>query len=177
MFLYYGFARYLPGSYNPYVGKLAKKIRFICCRHLFNKCGKNVNVEHDAEFRSGRGVEIGDNSQIGVRCEVDVVRIGRYVIMGPDTIIISQNHRHDNKEVPIALQGDEPVEPVVISDDVWIGTRVIILPDRRIGRGAIIGAGAVVTRDVPAFTIVGGNPAVVLKYRKYALSIETTTND
>jgi len=176
MFLYYGFACHLPSSYMPYGGKIAKKIRFICCRHLFDKCGKNVNIDRGVEFGSGRGIEIGDDTGIGMRCKIQIgtVKIGRYVMMSPDVIILTQNHRHDNTEIPMALQGNEPVEPVIISDDVWIGTRVIILPGRRIGRGAIVGAGAIVTRDVPDFAIVGGNPAVVIKFRKH---IKTMTND
>ena len=58
-----------------------------------------------------------------------------------------------------------PKEPVYIGDDVWIGARVIILPGRKIGEGVIIGAGAVVTKDVPDYAVVGGNPAKVIKFR------------
>ena len=54
---------------------------------------------------------------------------------------------------------------VIIEDDVWIGTRAIILPGTRIGKGSIIGAGSVVTKDVPQYSIVGGNPARILKTR------------
>ncbi len=63
------------------------------------------------------------------------------------------------------VQGVKSCEPVIIGDDVWIGTRVIILPGKKIGTGAILGAGAVITKDVPDYAIVGGNPAKIIKYR------------
>ena len=63
-------------------------------------------------------------------------------------------------------QGFENTKPVVIEDDVWIGGRVIILPGVHVGTGCVIGAGAVVTRDTPPYTIVAGNPAKIKKYRK-----------
>jgi acetyltransferase-like isoleucine patch superfamily enzyme len=63
-------------------------------------------------------------------------------------------------------QGFLPDLPVVIEDDVWVGANVTILPGRRIGQGSIVGAGSVVTRDVPAYAIVGGNPAVVVGSRR-----------
>ena len=59
----------------------------------------------------------------------------------------------------------QKIKPVIIGDDVWIGGRVIILPGVTIGNGAIVGAGAVVTRDVPEYAIVGGVPAKVIKMR------------
>lgn len=63
-------------------------------------------------------------------------------------------------------QGATLVERVVIQDDVWIGARVIILPGVTVGRGSILAAGVVVTKDVPCFAVVGGVPAQVIKYRQ-----------
>ena len=63
------------------------------------------------------------------------------------------------------LQGFKEIQGVTIEDDVWIGRRVIILPGVRVGRGSVLAAGAVVTKDVPDFTIVAGNPAKVVKSR------------
>jgi len=87
-------------------------------------------------------------------------------MMGPEVIILGQNHRFDDCEIPMRLQGYDKVPPVRIEDDVWIGTRVIILPGVKIEKGAIIGAGAVVTKDVPPFAICIGNPSRVIKIRK-----------
>ena len=65
----------------------------------------------------------------------------------------------------MCAQGFEEERPVVISNDVWIGGHVIILPCLHIGHGAIVGAGAVVTKDFPEYVIIGENPAKILKYR------------
>lgn len=94
-----------------------------------------------------------------------MVTIGKNVMMGPNVAIITENHRFDRMDVPIREQGYYDRKPVVINDDVWIGMRVIILPGVTVGKGAILAAGAVVTKDVPEYAIVGGNPAKVIKYR------------
>jgi maltose O-acetyltransferase len=88
-------------------------------------------------------------------------------MMGPEVLIIgrNQNHRFDDLTVPMRLQGHEASPPVVVEDDIWIGARVIILPGIRIGKGAILGAGAIVTRDVPPYAICVGNPARVVRFR------------
>lgn len=86
-------------------------------------------------------------------------------MMGPDVIIPTSEHNHTRTDITIRCQGKLPTKGVEIGNDVWIGTRVIILPGVKIGDSSIIGAGAVVTKDVPSYTIVGGNPAKILKYR------------
>jgi maltose O-acetyltransferase len=165
LLVYYGFAIHLPNSYE-FGGKTSKKLRVFCAKRLFLKCGKNINIEHGARF-APFAITIGDNSGIAENCLIRrSVTIGNYVMIGPETLIITQNHIHSDITSPIGLQGNENVKPVVICDDVWIGARVIILPGRKIGKGAIVGAGAVVTRDVPDYAIVGGNPAKVIKMRK-----------
>jgi len=115
----------------------------------------------------GGELEIGDNSGLGLNCQAcGPIRIGNNVMIGPDVIILTARHRFDKLDVPMCQQGDLPSEPVNIADDVWIGTRVIILPGVSIGKGAILGAGAIVTKDVPEFAIAGGNPARVIRYRQ-----------
>jgi len=162
---YYGFAQWLPASYMP-GGRLWKAVRFLICRHLFCTCGKNVNIEHQAFFHSGRDISIGDNSGIGVRANLSgEIKIGRDVMMGKDVTIITRNHKFGRIDVPMNQQGFQSEEPVVIGDDVWISDRVIILPGVKIGNGVIIAAGAIVTKDVLPFAIVGGNPAKVIKSR------------
>lgn len=87
-------------------------------------------------------------------------------MMGPECVIFSRNHEFSDLDTPMRLQGYKDSAPCVIGDDVWIGRRVMIMPGVHIGNHCIIGAGAVVTKDVPDWAIVAGNPAVVKKYRK-----------
>jgi len=165
--LYYFFAQYLPTSYRYYpMGKLGKICRAIACRRLFRFCGRHVNVEPRANFYTGWEIELGDYSSLGIGCRVPFdLKVGRDVMMGPDVLIIGENHQFDRTDLPMRLQGFTEYPPVRIEDDVWIGARVIILPGLKIGRGAIIGAGAVVTRDVPPYAVCAGNPARVIKFR------------
>jgi len=164
---YYGFARYLPISYRfqPF-GRLAKMCRAMACKWLFRYCGQRVNIERGANFYTGWEIEIGDDSSLGIDCMVPYdLKVGRDVMMGPYVIIIGENHVSSNREIPMRLQGYKKYPPVRIEDDVWIGARAIILPGIKIGKGAIIGSGAVVTKDVPPYAICAGNPARVIKYR------------
>ena len=164
---YYLCAQHLPISYRyqPF-GRLGKYLRGVACRRLFRSCGKNINVEKGAYFDSGWEIEIGNNSGLGVNCNVPFnLKIGNEVMMGPDVIIIGENHRFDAIDAPMRLQGFKESTPICIEDDVWIGARVIILPGIRIEKGAVIGAGAVVTKDIPPYAICAGNPARVIRFR------------
>jgi maltose O-acetyltransferase len=164
--VYYLLARHLPYSSTRGCG-WTKPVRRLVCRGLFRRAGANINIEKGAYFGDGREIEIGDNSGIGIDCHVTgPVRIGRDVMMAPEVIVLTSNHRFDRTDVPMREQGALPPEPVTIGDDVWIGSRAIILPGVTIGRGAIVAAGAVITRDVPEYAIVGGNPARIIRNRK-----------
>ncbi len=162
--VYYLIARHLPASDMPYsLG--AKQIRGLLCSGIFKKAGKNINIEHGAYFGSGIEIEIGDNSGLGFDSRVyGPLTIGNDVMMGPDVMIFTQEHETERLDIPMRLQ-TAPKEPVFIGDDVWIGARVIILPGIRIGKGAIIGAGAVVTKDVPDYAVAAGNPARIIRFR------------
>ena len=119
-----------------------------------------------ADFAGGTKLSIGDNSGLGINSKVPFdITIGKNVLMGPDVLILGQNHNFLDAAKPIIEQGLGEQKPVIIKDDVWIGARVTILPGIMIGNGAVIGAGAVVTKDVKAFDVVVGNPAQVVKNR------------
>lgn len=167
--LYYLIGRNLPSSFQfSIIGKLSKKFRAFTCKQFFRSVGINANIEHGSYFGSGREIEIGNNSGIGVNCHVPAdIRIGNDVMMGPDVLIFSkgQAHKFDDTSIPMRLQGKEETTSVVIEDDVWIGARVIILPGVKISQGSVIGAGAVVTKDVPPYAICAGNPARIIRYR------------
>lgn len=161
---YYFFARHLPCSGLPY-SMGAKSIRKFCGKCMFDRCGKNVNIEHGAFFASGREIEIGDNSGLGLNCRVaGPLSIGNDVMMAPNVSIVTQNHKISDLTVPMRLQ-TAPKEKVTIGNDVWIGASVIILPGVTVGNGCVLAGGAVVTKNVPDYAIVGGNPARVIKYR------------
>lgn len=160
----YLFASHLPVSFF-WINIGQTQIRAFCGKMILEKCGKCVNIEKGAQFPSS--VELGDHSGIGIRAQINgKTIIGKNVMMGPDVCIYASNHAFDRTDIPMNRQGYTPEKPVVIEDDVWIGARVIILPGVHIGTGAVIGAGAVVTKDVPDYAVVGGNPARILKMRK-----------
>ncbi len=157
------FAKWLPVSYQP-LGGLGKALRGLCGRLILESCGKNVNIERNAVFSSH--VALGNNSGIGVNASLTgSIKIGDNVMMGPNCTVYSRNHAFDRLDIPMCCQGYCPEKTIVIGDDVWLGGHVIILPGVKIGSGAIVGAGAVVTKDVPDYAIVGGNPAKIIRYR------------
>jgi maltose O-acetyltransferase len=153
----------LPRS-NSRISFGAKKIRGFLAKRILNKSGDNINIEKGASFTSL--VELGNNSGIGINCVLfGKVIIGNDVMMGPNVFIYTRNHSFDRKDIPMREQGYETEKPVTIGDDVWIGSRVTILPGVNIGNGAIIGASSVVTKNVEPYSVVAGNPAKLIKKR------------
>ena len=162
--LYYGLAIYLPKSTSK-IKIFQKAIRGGLTRIMLYSAGRNINIERGARF--AMTTEIGDNSGIGIDSKLyGTVKIGCNVMMGPECYIYAYNHNTQRTDIPMNQQGMTDERPVEIGNDVWIGSRVTILPGVHIGDGAIIGAASVVTKDVPSYAVVGGNPAKVLKYRK-----------
>ena len=157
----------MPASYRfQPLGKLAKSWRAAACKRLFRFCGDRVNVEKGANFYTGWEVELGDNSSLGIDCMIPYdLKVGKDVMMGPYVVIVGDSHQFSRTDIPMRLQGIRDYQPVQIEDDVWIGARVVILPGLKIGKGAIIGAGSIVTKDVPPYAICVGNPARVIRYR------------
>lgn len=168
LILYYCILRYLPSTDNSSIFSIfIRKIRSFVGYFIFDSCGKNINIEKKANFGSGKNIRIGNNSGIGINAKIrGPLTIGDNVMMAPDVLILTSNHCHDRIDIPMRLQGFTPTKEVVIEDDVWIGTRVIILPGVRIGKGSILAAGSVVTKDIQDYSIVGGCPAKLIKIRK-----------
>lgn len=167
--LFYGFLRYLPASTCkiPYVGKISRFLRYHCCKYIFEYCGKNVNIEKMATFGTGKKIRIGDNSGIGVHCNVpnDTI-IGQNVMMGPYCFFLGENHAFERTDIAMILQGFTPHERTIIEDDIWIGRCCTFTPGRTIKKGCIIAACSVVTKDFPEYSIIGGNPAKLIRNRK-----------
>jgi maltose O-acetyltransferase len=164
--IYYGFAKHLPRNETIFIGIIIKAIRREVCSKIFYYSGANINVNSGAYFGNGLKISIGSDSSIGQNCQIaNDVTIGSDVMMAPEVIIFSVGHQTSNTSTSIRLQGNVPARPVIIGDDVWIGQRSIILPGVTVGSGSIIGSGAVVTKNIAPFSVVGGNPARVLKSR------------
>lgn len=168
LFLYYAILQHLPNTTFPVIGHLCRNMRYLACRNIFRSCGKHIDVCRKVHFGRGTDIEIADNSGLGPNMIIrnTKLKIGSHVMTGPDILIQGGGHRHDNPLLPIGMQGNIPKSELEIKDNVWIGTRAIILGNvRTIGTGSIIGAGAVVTKPVPDYAIVAGNPARVIRYR------------
>lgn len=131
--------------------------------------GDHCAIRDHAVFPHCRGKMVfGENVSIGLFSVIDGsggLTVGDDVRMGPNVIIYTHNHRFESTDVPLFRQGLD-YAPVKIEDDVWLGARVTILPGVTIGRGSIIAAGAVVTKDVPPYAIMGGVPAKQIGSRK-----------
>lgn len=134
------------------------------------KCvGKNIYINKGCKIDSIDEIEIGDNVWIGTCCHLVAsggLRISSGCILSHNIEIWTQNHNYQSDDL-MSVPYDKRFikKPVVIEENVWIGSRVIILPGVTIGEGAVIGAGAVVTKNIPKCAVVGGNPAKVIKYR------------
>ncbi len=156
------------GKHMPYSDSRlsfgSKKVRALCGRLMLRHCGKNVNIEKGANFSSD--ISLGDNSGIGINSELSGhITIGNDVMMGPYCMMYTSNHGMERTDIPMWRQKSETPRPIVIGNDVWIGSRVIILPGVHVGDGSVIGAGSVVTKDVEPYSIVAGNPARLIRKR------------
>lgn len=117
--------------------------------------------ELGAGFIMGRNSSIGPNSYVGAS---GLIRIGNNVITGPDVKLLAQNHIVSSVKQPIREQGVTQ-RGITIEDDCWVGAGAIILDGVTVGHGTVVAAGAVVTRDVPPLSIVGGVPAALIRVR------------
>lgn len=149
-----------------FVFPLGNKIKNFFATRFFENVGKNVNW--GKHIHASEDLSIGDNSGIGNNAWIQShVRLGNDIMIGPNVTIYSTNHCYKRTDIPMRLQGF--TEPILleIEDDVWIGDGVIILPKvNKIGRGSILSARSVVTKNVEPYSIVGGNPAKVIGKRK-----------
>lgn len=164
--LYYLVGRHFPTQ--PVPGwQIGYSFRRMLVKYIFDSCGKRVIIKQNAYFGMGTGIKIGDNSQIGEKSYIGAyTKIGKDVIMGPEVIIWSVSHRFDRVDIPINKQEGTEINPVEIGDDVWIGQRAIMMPGVKIGSHAVIGASAIVTKDVPEWAVVAGIPAKMVRMRK-----------
>lgn len=136
-------------------------------KKMLKRMGNNVNIREGVVFKYPENIELGNNVFINEYCYLNApggIKIGNDVSFAIGVRLISFDHFY-NEDEPIWTQGLK-LGKIVIEDDVWIGVNAVILKGVKIGKGSIIGAGSVVTRDVPKNSIAIGNPARVIKRRK-----------
>lgn len=153
--------------YNIYAG-LTYTVRALFYSLVMISVGKNFQIGSWPFIMSPQNIKIWDNVWINRNITIAAqwwLTIWNNVQIAWNVSIITQNHRFDSVEIPI-MQQWYIKDPIIICDDVWIACNATILPWVTLGRWSIIGAGAVVTKDVPDFAIVAWVPAKILKFRK-----------
>ena len=140
-------------------------------KSCFKKIGKGTYIGKNCIF-TPKNIEIGDDTYIGPNCvfqsSYGTIQIGSHVMFGPGVHIHGGNHRFNEigryiKDASLKRQGDDG--KIVIEEDCWIGANAIILSNVTIGKGTVIGAGSIVTKDVPQYSIYTGAPACKVRER------------
>jgi acetyltransferase-like isoleucine patch superfamily enzyme len=152
-------------TYNQWVGTLpSRRLRRGFLALALARLGAGSGVQLGCRFLNPRNVWFGERNVINYGCVFDgrrfAIHTGRDVSIGPEAVILTLGH--DPQSAEFADRGGE----VIIGDHVWIGYRAMVLPGVTIGDGAVVGAGAVVTKDVAPNMIVAGNPAKVIGQRQ-----------
>jgi acetyltransferase-like isoleucine patch superfamily enzyme len=146
---------------NQRISGIIKKGYYYMYLSAFKWMGKNVTIHPSVYIRNPEGISIGDNSNINHGCELygaGGIKIGNGTLIAYRVTIMSDS-RTFKGVMPLKERAERIKKPVEIGDDVWIGTGAIIMPGTIIKNHAIIAAGAVVTKNVEEWDIVGGNPA------------------
>lgn len=169
LLLYFGIGYWLPNFDSRFMGKISNAFRVWCVKNIFDYVGANVKIGRKVKFGNGRKIWIGARSNIGANCFVppDII-IGDNVMMGPKNFFF-MNFTHNISEIdkPMIDQGFHFISgKTEICDDVWIGRECIFMPCVKICSHSVVGARSVVTKDVPQWVVVAGNPAKVVKERK-----------
>ena len=141
----------------------SRHLRLYILRVMGAKIAKHVSMFHSVDIRHPQGLSIDSGCSIGPRVLLDArksIKIGRNVTIAYEAIIWTLHHDMNSKDFKSIGKS------VTIEDYAWICSRSIILPGIKIGRGAVVASGAVVTKDVPDFTVVGGVPARVIGKRE-----------
>lgn len=161
---YYALISHLPHS--RYVGFFSRFRSFYVHRLLGVTKGGELATFENGVYISGPGkVQIGSNCQINERVFIQAAIIGDNVMIAPNVALISNSKRPGPLGEPMVQAHIDKGLKVILEDDVWIGRNAIVMPGVTVGAGSIVGAGAVVTRDVEPGWVVGGVPARPLKKR------------
>ncbi|MFN2552371.1 acyltransferase [Neisseria gonorrhoeae] len=144
----------LPPSHMRGIGIIGRRVLGFLARRISPHIGRGAYVFPDTV--------LGDGSGIGANCEIcRGLVVGKNVMMGPECLFYSTNHKFDREKK--RFEGYTEIRPITLEDDVWPGRRVIVMAGVTVGRGSVVGAGAVITKDIPPYSLAAGNPAVVKK--------------
>lgn len=151
--------------------RIFRRSRMHIYRPLFGQHGSNFWFDPDGLY-SYRNIHVGDNVNLGIKpiilAELSRIEIGSNVMFGPEVVVVGGGHNIGSvgtSMIDVSEKSGNEDLGVTIDDDVWIGSRAIILRGVSVGRGSVIGAGALVNKSVPPYAIVGGNPAKILAFR------------
>jgi galactoside O-acetyltransferase len=167
-------------------------LRKIFLTRKFQKCGDNLMLSSCVEISGFENIQFGNNVQVSMRCSIHAhnhgkllignnfgmnvnstlgasdngeIIIGDNVMIAQNVVIRASNHKFENIDIPISMQGHSGGR-IVIGNGCWISANVVITSNVNIGEHSIIGAGAVVTHDVQPYSVVGGVPAKLIRFRK-----------
>lgn len=171
------------GSPNPSLCKIARyvvivvnriqqvwqRIRYLSYYPRFAGVGEGVRLDDDIYINKPENITIGRNTFIGRRCRLNAlakISIGESCLIAAGCTMMTWNHRLEGRSLDIRSAGKD-TSPIVIGDGVWMGYDATVLPGVSVGRGAVIGASAVVTKDVKPFEVVVGIPARAIGVRTH----------
>lgn len=146
--------------------------RQLLMRELLGSVGENVHIDIDFHCEYGKNIHLGNQVIINMNCtfvDNNRIDIGNRVLIASDVKMYTATHstnpaiRNHSANPNPAYWCQTYAKPICIEDEVWIGGGAVILPGITIGKGSVIGAGAVVTKDVPPYSVAVGNPARVIK--------------
>lgn len=146
------------------VGNLGLVSRYCLTKSLAKGVGENVSIQPGAYIFNVQSLTVGNNVSIHPMCYIEAyggIEIGNDVSIAHCVTIMSVNHGYKDLTIPIKDQPLDP-RPVCVKDNVWIGSHVVVLGGVTVGEGAVIAAGAIVTKDVPPYSVVAGVPAKVI---------------
>jgi maltose O-acetyltransferase len=143
------------------------KLRGASAKVMLKEYEKKFRISTNVTLLDPQNISFGEN--VGIARDVVLdgrggLQIGKNTIIGLESLIITSTHKYERTDIPISSQGSYS-KPIQIGDDCWIGARVILLPGVNIGKGSIIGANAVVTHDIPEYSVAAGIPCKRIRSR------------
>lgn len=149
-------------------GGYSTKLAYLFYKKKLKSCNGTFSADFCVWIREPQTLSIGKNVSFSRFVIIDSrggeIKIGDYCMIGPFAQLYAVDHRFNDKSVPMRHQGHVGGS-IIIEDDCWLGANVIVTKDVRIGKGSVIGANSVVTRDIPPYSIAVGAPAKVIKKR------------